>query len=66
MGVSVNFLSFYLHAVELTTYFSGDQGCLTSGLFDMALKNLGFLGFFKKPKKSEFAKLFWKVAITVF
>ena len=24
------------------------------GLFDMSLKNLGFLGFFKKPKKSEF------------
>jgi len=21
-----------------------------AGLFDMALKNLGFLGFFKKPK----------------
>ena len=28
---------------------------LEAGLFDMALKNLGFLGFFlKKPKKSEF------------
>ena len=27
-----------------------DQGCLTSGLFDMALKNLGFLGFFKNLK----------------
>jgi len=25
------------------------QGCLT-----LALKNLGFLGFFKKPKNSEF------------
>ena len=24
------------------------------GLFDMAVKNLGFLGFFKKPKKTEF------------
>jgi len=23
-----------------------------SGLFDMSLKNLGFLGFFKKPKKN--------------
>ena len=22
------------------------------GLFDMSLKNLGFLGFFKKPKKN--------------
>jgi len=25
-----------------------------TGLFDMAVKNLGFLGFFKKPKKTEF------------
>ena len=24
-----------------------------AGLFDMALKNLGFLGFLKKPKKSD-------------
>jgi len=24
-----------------------------SGLFDMALKNLGFLGFLKKPKKPK-------------
>ena len=23
------------------------------GLFDMSLKNLGFLGFFKKPKKPK-------------
>jgi len=24
-----------------------------AGLFDMALKNLGFLGFLKKPKKPK-------------
>jgi len=32
---------------------------IISGLFDMSLKNLGVLGFFKnkpkKPKKSEFS-----------